>query len=123
MTKILAKEIALEMWSYLRDHTEIDSKKLLPSLIYNKSKILMCDCALCEVFPSCAIHGEGRDNTCPLFPCVSLEFFNKLGSCLYPGAYWKWVCSLTEDNRKEHASNIVEMIEKWDVTNSSEEAK
>ena len=93
MTKLEAKELSLEVWRYLAEHSV--SKFYLPDSIYNKIKDLDNHCPLCELFYNC-------DCICPDCP---------LQRCGEGSLYDHWINS---DERKINAQKIVEVIEAWE---------
>ena len=106
MTKTEAKEIALEMWRYLRDNPECTSKTQIPVSILKKLEDIWA-CSLCDIHPDCQYHGQDtEDDTCILYPCGE-------------GPYELWVNARKEekDVRKEAATKLVEILEAWEATN------
>jgi hypothetical protein len=105
MTKTEAKEIALEMWRYLKDNPELEDKTQVPKEMLDKLDT-MYYCALCEVFPKCKVHYPlvGNEINCPLYNCID-------------GPYIEWVCCHTIEGRKKYATEVVKLIEAWEVTN------
>jgi hypothetical protein len=96
MTKKQAKKITLEVWTYLRDHPEIDEKYKLPKKLYNKIKYLICECALCHTI-NC--------NKCPLA-------LKKSYRCM---EYDTWTHAVTSRMRKNGASEVVRLVKAWKV--------
>ena len=97
MTKTEAKEIALEMWRYLRDNPECTSKTQIPVSILKKLEDIWA-CSLCDIHPDCKYHGQDtEDDTCILYPCGE-------------GPYELWVNARKEekDVRKEAATKLVD---------------
>jgi len=65
MTKQEAKELSLEVWRYLAEHPEISSKANLPEPLFDKIKVMMNQCPLCELPPKEFCKGQ----KCPLNRC------------------------------------------------------
>lgn len=98
MTGKQAKELSLEVWTYLRDHPEIERKRWLPSELYDKIEHLTCRCPLCDYL-------EHACYNCPLEYCG-------------PGSdFYDWHTAEVNDKtlRQKAAANIVKKIEDWEV--------
>ena len=98
MTGKEAKELSLEVWTYLRDHPEIERKRWLPTMLYARLEPLRAHCPLCDCL-------EQRCYNCPLEYCG-------------PGsAFYNWHTSEVDDKalRQKAAANIVKKIEEWEV--------
>lgn len=102
MTKKYAKKLCLEIWEYLRDHTELKSKYQLPEKLLDKISNLNGACPLCAHF---AAPGKHQCHKCPIFPCVGER------SSLY-GHYQD---AKTRKTRAKYASAIVEKVKAWKV--------
>ena len=98
MTTNKAKKISLEVWRYLAEHPEIDSKKYLPKKLFAKIKNCVLECPLCSIF-----FFSYTCSNCPLRSCSS---DNSL--------FLKWNRSLKPERRKFYAQKIVRRIESWD---------
>jgi len=98
MTGKQAKELSLEVWTYLRDHPEIERKAQLPSELYDKISRLTGRCPLCEIFGTAC-------SQCPLECCGTGSDFDD------------WCTSECDDEalRQKAAANIVKKIEDWEV--------
>jgi hypothetical protein len=101
MTYKEAKELSLEVWRYLAAHPELTDKVQLPDDLYVKICGLSERCPLCEVLSFrcqwCPLGGEGyrcAEDTRP---------------------YQRWVYSVSSDVRREAATEIVRLIEAWNV--------
>ncbi len=103
MTKKEAKRICLILWRYLRDHPKCNYKCLVPNKIYNLVRLLRNECPLCELFA----RFDAVCLTCPL------------RHCNFGSHYMKWCQSKWKEDpeavRKYEASNIVKIIEDWEV--------
>jgi hypothetical protein len=102
MTQKEAKELSLELWTYLAEYPEITNKLQLPDRIYSKVKNYYNECPLCEVFFTPPCRG------CPL---------NRAGEkCTKVGSAWRkwfWPGSGTK-TRREEAERIVQIISAWE---------
>ena len=98
MTGKQAKELSLEVWTYLRDHPEIENKGQLPSELYDKIEPLRSRCPLCDCLEQCCYN-------CPLEYCDTGSDFDD------------WCTSEVDDKalRQKAAANIVKKIEDWEV--------
>jgi hypothetical protein len=100
VTKRGAKELCLEVWRYLADHPEIESKRCLPKELYEKIQDLESRCPLCEVYfvycPGCPLNEAGER-------CGSNN-----------SAYDKWITAETIDIRKKAALRIVKIVKAWE---------
>jgi hypothetical protein len=106
MTALEAKELSLEVWQYLAEHPEIDSKKKLPIKLYTKIKHLKGECPLCGLY-------QNDDLICP--KCPLKHCYSNEGSSLFE----QWAFSFGDsDNelkiRKQAAQNIVNVIRAWE---------
>ncbi len=109
LTEKEAKAITLEVWRYLRDHPEIDSKVFLPSKLFSKIENLRNECPLCELF----LESEELINP----GCESCPLAEAGHKCQDAGenAYEKWAFHSNSKRRKEAAATIVEIVERWEV--------
>jgi hypothetical protein len=100
MTQKEAKEISLEVWRYLAEHTECFSKRDLPGELWKK---LSNGCPLCVVF-----RVDCSCSCCPLDEAG--ERCPKEGS-----AYDRWAYADSGDTetRRKSAMRIVEVISAW----------
>jgi len=99
MTKEKAKAVTIKVWSFLRDHSEIRSKKYYPSWLWEKVFGCRNYCPLCELFYQ-------ENATCPDCP---------LGSCNESSDYYRWMCAANNETRSICAGNIVEKVKAWEV--------
>ena len=107
MTKQEAKELSLEVWRYLAEHTEINRKYDLPHKIFNTLQLLKCKCPLCELFE----HAVPECRGCPLRD-VALGLYD----CTTRGhPYRRWYYATRADTRRQSAMKMVQMIEAWEV--------
>jgi hypothetical protein len=103
MTQKEAKELSLELWTYLAAHPECYAKNQVPKELYSKIAVLAGSCPLCEVFDGCFCIG------CPL----------KIAGCRcdYEDSPWsEWICSRIKETgkRKQAAERIVQIISAWE---------
>lgn len=111
MKAVEAKEISLKVWTYLRDHPDIQWKEHLPEELYSLIKNMSCYCPLCEYFA----YGSGGSCTkCPLRTvldtnCGCQDIINN------KGLFHKWAYAFSDKGRALSASRIVARIEKWDA--------
>lgn len=107
LTKKKAKEISVEVWQYLYDNPEIESKIDLPDKMFNKIKKIYNNCPLCEYFQlrltmkKCPLNISKFDYTCAA-DCAN-------------GFYNKWRYSETKRERKKYAGIILKMIKAWEI--------
>jgi hypothetical protein len=110
MTQKEAKELSLEVWRYLAEHTEIRDKMFLSKALWEKIRDLRCYCPLCELF-----RADGPCQGCPL---------DETGeNCRIKGsAYRHWDQSDPDDTetRREAATRIVEIISAWEPEEESD---
>jgi hypothetical protein len=100
LTKKKAKELTLEIWRYLAEHPEINTKDDLPEELLSKIRD-MCDrCPLCTF----AIQNGLRCRDCVLPNC-----------CYKKSPFNKWISSETKEERADAAMEIVRRIEAWDI--------
>jgi len=98
MKKQEAKELTLEVWRYLAEHPEIDSKANLPPQLFSKINMLLYKCPLCHVLRDCY-------TDCPL---------NKPSPCFCGDSlYWGWLNADTPRKRKNAAQKIVKAVQAW----------
>ena len=90
-----AKELSLEVWRYLAEHPDMNSKYQLPTDLFLKIANMECCCPLCELFRECF--------ACPL------------ESCGTDSLYDDWNQSDDEAERQAAAQKIVEAIEAWEI--------
>ena len=98
MTPQEAKELALEVWEYLKEHPEI-RKKGLPKGLRDKISIFFNYCPLCELFI-----GETYEY-CPKCP---------LRSCDLGSAFYDWDNSCSNKKKMKAATKIVEILKAWE---------
>jgi hypothetical protein len=99
------KEDLLTVWTYLRDHPEIEDKLDLPHSIFKRIQNDSHLCPWCEFFISCM--------TCP-----------SPGNCEDPNQgflrwHWSKTGSRGETDRYMGASDMVKAIEAWDISKCS----
>jgi len=100
MTKKRAKALSLEVWGYLAEHPELDSKWQLPYHLHKKISRYIFECPLCELFFNVEkIQCYG----CPLKHC-------RKGS-----PYYKWSSANEKSFRRRFAQQIVNIIQAWEV--------
>jgi hypothetical protein len=109
MTKQEAKELSLEVWRYLADHPEVETKSNLPDEIFYRIKNLLHLCPLCGLFfdpssycPGCPLSGKN-------YYCDS-----------YGKTYFRWLYQFgwsksAKGKRVKAAREIVSLIEVWKV--------
>jgi hypothetical protein len=94
MTQQEAKELSLEVWRYLRDHSKIRIKENLPKYLWERIKYLYDFCPLCDSLRSCT--------SCPL------------NDCGYCRSFDSWVDARNCIERQKAAAEIVRRIEAWE---------
>lgn len=95
-----AKEVSIEIWTYLRDHPDIVTKRELPRSLWLKIEPMMNNCPLCEVFAKPKGQKACEDG-CPMKSCMEGSAFD----------IWKWS---TEDyQRKRGVEMILKALEEW----------
>jgi len=99
MIKKEAKELTLEMWEYLYEHPEIDEKKELPKILWDKISLLFSACPICEFFKH-----KSPNKRCRECPLINAE------GC---GYYFEWCKSVSLDKRKSAAKVIVDLVKAW----------
>jgi hypothetical protein len=102
MTKKEAKELSLEVWRYLRDHPEIDTKSGLPSAILDKVSVFPFLCPLCALFSGFF------SESCPGCP---LDIKN---CCIDDSPYDRWDSKRKRKDRQDAAAEIASIIEAWE---------
>lgn len=102
MTKQKAKEITLEIWTYLRDHPEIKRKIDLPADLYELVRHTLYACALCKVFRK----EEWDTYTCFGCPLISCDEDDS--------PYIIWLDARTRGERSAAAGKIVKLVAAWD---------
>ena len=105
MTKQEAKDLTIEVWTYLRDNPEIDRKINLPIELILKIKDLEGRCPLCEVFKQ----DDG-------FPCCSKCPLREPEICTVKGSfYYAWSTCSGYNGRQKYAGLIVDAVKAWEV--------
>lgn len=94
MTKLEAKSLTLEVWQYLADHPNVQSKDYLPFNLLKQITGLKFRCPLCDIF-------DHRCYFCPLKSCDENSFFS-----------W-WADATIADERKTAALGIVKAVREW----------
>jgi hypothetical protein len=106
MTQKEAKELTIEVWTYLAEHPECAYKCQIPDNLYERIHIYTNDCPLCEL--GMTIWHRGC-NECPL---------HKAGEgCGSASSAWhKWIKSDPADTatRKDAAELIVKIVSAWE---------
>lgn len=102
MDAVDAKRIGIEVWTYLREHPEIKSKRDLPPYLFNKIKGMTGQCPLCELFK-----GLECAEKCPLFDCMHDNF----------GLFVGWRSAETPERRRQMAAGIVRKLNGWRAEN------
>ena len=103
-----AKELALEIWRYFRDHPDIESKGYLPGDLIDKIGNMICGCPLCELF--------FRKSTSYMSESECLRKGCPLGHCGSGSAYSRWGYGNEIDNFQA-ATEIVKLVEAWEPEN------
>jgi hypothetical protein len=104
MTQQEAKDLTIEVWSYLAEHPEISDKGELPDTMVNKLLELLDACPLCELFRPLVCRG------CPLKDAGD--------SCHMVGSSWyDWVRSSPMEFKRRSAAawRIVEITRAWEL--------
>jgi hypothetical protein len=97
MTPRKAKKLSIEIWTFLSEHPECDSKYYLPTKLLKKVDKLPFKCPLCALF-----YEDGAICLqCPLKRCNN-------GS-----DYGRWERESFE-GKKKHATKILEAIKAWE---------
>jgi hypothetical protein len=104
MTQKEAKELSLELWTYLAAHPECRKKNHVPERLYSKIEMIWAQCPLCEIF-----NDDDDCEGCPL----------KIAGCKcdLEGSPWnEWIGSAIKetDKRKQAAERIVQIISAWE---------
>jgi hypothetical protein len=101
MTQKEAKELTLELWGYLAEHPECEYKEDTP--LWDKVKNLSADCPLCAMFNSL----PSRCRCCPLDEAGE--------NCGGNDSLWNmWSKTSFQEERKEAAMRIVEIVTEWE---------
>ena len=103
-TKKWAKELSLEVWVYLRDHSGLRSKSDLP--FYEKIINITNECPLCHIF--------WRYGGCKGCPLECLNDDEKLSSS---SLYYQWHNAHIGEDRAKYAGLIYDKIAAWDIDN------
>lgn len=93
-----AKEITIEVFSYLADHPEIEAKSDLPNRLFKKLAVSKYLCRLCDIY---------TDDDCKKCPLET-----KIGTC---GYYCDFILAKTPEERTAAANKIVELVKAWEV--------
>jgi hypothetical protein len=106
MTKKEAKELTIEIWTYLAIHSRISRKYELPKILYDKIKYLCNECPLCVLFLKG--HEGKKCEYCPL---------NLSGhKCYRIGSYFYYWCNAkTPEERSAAAWGIVNIVKEWEI--------
>ena len=103
MTPQEAKELSLEVWEYIKEHSEIRHKGELPKELWEKIKSYDSGCPLCDLY-------QPKGGVCPGCP---------LKNCMTGSFYEAWLfaprnCNEGDDIRRIAASEIVETLKAWE---------
>lgn len=111
-----ARELTIEIWSYLRDHPSIANKGNLPQDLYEKIEDLECQCPLCDYFYThektkkactrCPLYDKDAGRNEKAFLIIACRGFRR----------WMYApkCNLTsgDSERYKGAKEILDLIEK-----------
>jgi hypothetical protein len=100
----------LKVWTYLRDHPEINTKDELPDYLYSTIRNLEAECPLCEIFSNFNRHGirickNKVGVKCPLYKCYVTHN--------HVGLYEKWGNAFGCEERAKYAGKIVNRLLQW----------
>ncbi len=104
-----AKDISLEVWKYLSEYVELDSKRDLPSDLYAKVEHLLGECPLCHCFSQDC-------QRCPIDKAMQNCFETD-------SAYHIWLnvdALYSNEERKKSATLIYDIIRGWDINKEIE---
>lgn len=104
MTNKEAKDITVELWSYLVRHPHTVYKSSVPEELFNKIKFSDNLCPLCELFLA---HEKG----CPGCPLSAAGQQCETGR----DAYENWCNAVNIDDRSAAANKIVKIVSEWEV--------
>ena len=112
MTNPEAKELTIEVWTYLAEHSEVASKTKLPDELFSKIKDLKGYCPLCELFYRNELITDNISDKCTGCP-LNTKLTNCFVSC---SPFMKWVLAINNNQqRKEAATEIVNIVKKREV--------
>jgi hypothetical protein len=103
MTAKEAKEKTLYFWRYIAAHPEIEKKLDLPEEMYQELMEYDNKCPLCSYADSIR-----RDYTNRCSYCV-------LETCCFGSVYSNWTDAKTNEERQQHANELVAKVEAWEV--------
>ena len=105
MTPQEAKELSLEVWTYLAENPDCYRKYRLPAHLFNKIRDMPGLCPVCELY---SYRRSGDDyyscrKQCPLYRC---DYKNSI--------YLRWKNSLCDIDRRKAAQKIVDKLKAWE---------
>ena len=104
MTKQEAKDLSIELWQYLADHSEIDDKSKIEAKDLRERVCCYINyCPLCGLFYDDKLV-RLQCNKCPLDSCFD-----------YGSDFKKWRNAVDNETRKAAAESILAKIRAWDV--------
>jgi hypothetical protein len=105
MTQKEAKELTIEVWTYLAEHPEIECKWDLPDHLWDKICDFTAECPLCELF-------NVFRNDCPGCPLNT----HNVNCYLYGSPFSKWSAAGAgeEEIRARRAQDIVDIVSAWE---------
>ena len=104
MTPQEAKELSLEVWTYLAENPECNQKKNLPLELYEQIELMPGQCPLCKLYmykPSDWSPVWCRKQ-CPLYTCLRTY-----------SAWDRW-SNGKEVTRRKAAQEIVDKLKAWE---------
>ena len=107
MTPQEAKEISIEVWTYLAEHPEIERKWQLPKELYERIELMIGKCPVCELYGRGGRIDEAGypcNKECPLYGC------DREG-----GLYSKWLKGVSRDIRSKFAHEILDKLKAWEI--------
>jgi len=105
-----AKELSIEVWTYLAEHPECEQKKNLPLELYEQIELMPGQCPLCKLYMYKHFDRSAMScgKQCPLYRC------DRIGS-----AWDRWSNGV-EVTRREAAQEIVDKLKAWEPENRTE---
>ena len=105
MTPQEAKELSIEVWTYLAEHPDCYRKYHIPMHLYDQIKGMRRLCPLCELY----LYRRSEDDEyscrkqCPLYRCTYKN-----------STYSRWERGLCDIDRRNAAQDILVKLKAWE---------
>ena len=122
LTKKRAKAILIEVWTYQRDHPEIEYKQNLPEKIYKKIEGMEGECPWCEIYRDTCYFNTNEAivlrrincGNCPL-ALAGQKCLKRANGINSKSFFGKWTNAATLKTRAKYAGLILDVAKGWKV--------